>query len=944
MRIRVQSLLWSLLALPLGCKTAPDVCTQPSLSQAIQELSQSSLTAPWVTWQEASQRPKRVQLAIPIHTKSPEEAARRAISRHATLLRLAEDGSDLVLKHTRQGKAGTYLRFEQQTKGLPIFGGEVIAQTATKGDSIELQQLNLAHFPPTAPADLVPTYTPEEAIAFAKKIVKNESNERVPSKVRLGIWPQGTPRLAYEVYLSPEAPLGDFLVHVDAETGQSLSWRNTLWHANGTGLVFDPNAVAATGNTALTDNNDQTSTALDNARTSVTLPRLDGSGFLRGDFVDARPGNAANRASSGALNFNFTRNDDRFEEVMAYFHIDRVQNRIQSLGFTNVNNRRQVAIVNFNDQDNSFYSPGDGNIRFGAGGVDDGEDGDIIAHEYGHSIQDDQVPGFGGGDEGSMGEGFGDYLAASMSDVLSGEVVNSACVGDWDATAYDNRNPPCLRRVDGTKHFPEFVAGEVHDDGEMWAAALFSARATLGADIMDTLVLESHFSLSTNETFASAADAVIAADNALFFGQHVTTLKRAFVEQGISREITPPANLTVVQQSVTASIDNPRTNNLYVDFTDNSKTFTQAGAAGLRIHFAQFDTELDNACFEGACDSVYLYDAQGRLYQILKGNLGAFNSVVIPGDTVRIRLVSDVSVGKFGYHVDRVDVMSANGGGAVCGNGLQEAGEQCDDANTTNGDACEANCTLPVCGNGIKDQTEQCDGAALNNQSCTGLGFAGGTLACNNSCQFNTASCTAAAQCGNGAINAGEQCDGNNLNNQTCQSQGFDGGALACAANCQMNTAACTNNAACGDGTQGAGESCDGADLNGASCASLGFGGGSLSCNNTCAFNTNACTTNAACGNAVLEPGEQCDGSVSGAITCQGLGFDGGVMACSGICTLDDSGCFTCGNGVREGSEACDGQDLGGQTCDSQGLADGTLLCSAACTLDAAACLPAECR
>ncbi len=38
------------------------------------------------------------------------------------------------------------------------------------------------------------------------------------------------------------------------------------------------------------------------------------------------------------------------------------------------------------------------------------------------------------------------------------------------------------------------------------------------------------------------------------------------------------------------------------------------------------------------------------------------------------------------------------GGGAVCGNGAVEAGEQCDDSNTTNGDGCSSNCQLEASG------------------------------------------------------------------------------------------------------------------------------------------------------------------------------------------------------------------------------------------------------
>ncbi|HEV8323189.1 MAG TPA: hypothetical protein VG389_16355 [Myxococcota bacterium] len=52
----------------------------------------------------------------------------------------------------------------------------------------------------------------------------------------------------------------------------------------------------------------------------------------------------------------------------------------------------------------------------------------------------------------------------------------------------------------------------------------------------------------------------------------------------------------------------------------------------------------------------------------------------------------------------------------------------------------------------------------------------------------------AAAGCGNGAIEGSEACDGANLAGATCASlgMGFDGGTLACNADCTYDTAACT--------------------------------------------------------------------------------------------------------------------------------------------------------
>src|SRR6185369_15961153 len=102
--------------------------------------------------------------------------------------------------------------------------------------------------------------------------------------------------------------------------------------------------------------------------------------------------------------------------------------------------QQQVRINQFGG-DNSFYRNGTKKltITFGKGGVDDAEDAEVVVHEYGHSVQDDQVPGFGSSEEaGSIGEAFGDYLAVSVglwAAAQNGWAVQTppACVADWDS-------------------------------------------------------------------------------------------------------------------------------------------------------------------------------------------------------------------------------------------------------------------------------------------------------------------------------------------------------------------------------------------------------------------------------------------------------------------------------------------------------------------------------
>jgi len=52
--------------------------------------------------------------------------------------------------------------------------------------------------------------------------------------------------------------------------------------------------------------------------------------------------------------------------------------------------------------------------------------------------------------------------------------------------------------------------------------------------------------------------------------------------------------------------------------------------------------------------------------------------------------------------------------GAVCGNGFQEAGEECDDGNTTACDGCSRTCRIEGCGNGVVECGEECDDGSNN--------------------------------------------------------------------------------------------------------------------------------------------------------------------------------------------------------------------------------------
>jgi len=94
---------------------------------------------------------------------------------------------------------------------------------------------------------------------------------------------------------------------------------------------------------------------------------------------------------------------------------------------------------------------------------------------------------------------------------------------------------------------------------------------------------------------------------------------------------------------------------------------------------------------------------------------------------------------------------------ALCGNGILEQGEQCDDNNLVDCDGCDSNCTLTACGNGIVCPPEQCDDGNTTGGDC-----------CSATCQFEPVSspcadglfCNGADTCAGGScsVHAGNPC------------------------------------------------------------------------------------------------------------------------------------------------------------------------------------------
>ncbi len=469
------------------------------------------------------------------------------------------------LDRTRVVSSGnvTVTSYQQSMAGIPVLNGQVSVMAAPGVAPVVVGD-GTSQIPAAtkAAATSARRITAARAVAIAKTASKTRALNARPSAALAIDAKAGT--VVRQVELQASRPPGAFEVLVDAASGEVLSVRSLAQNATGSAKVYTPNPVVVNGGykgigrTLEADHHDEDTKKLTALRRQVALEDLlSGQHCLVGTYVEARLGNPnfaydnGKPVCKGNLNWNkVTRSNNKFEALEAYSQIDQVARYYRSLGFTgssDVHPARQTVVVDDFPDDNSFYLPSDRRIRYGTGGVDDAEDGDVVVHEYGHAIQDAQRPGFGSTDQaGSLGEGFGDFQSAVNTYItpgLSSYRHAEGCIFDWDGIGgYGGPGVrPCGRLATGKDGIDTFAHAEsrcppdqnfsgadVHCLGEVWSRGLIDLLNSLplvgGNPPIVTDVLVSQFGYANNETFQQAVNGLVAADTMHFAGADVTAI------------------------------------------------------------------------------------------------------------------------------------------------------------------------------------------------------------------------------------------------------------------------------------------------------------------------------------------------------------------------------------------------------------------------------------
>ncbi len=455
-------------------------------------------------------------LMAPPRSASPSEVAWDYVTQNAARLGLdrVEISPDARVISWRGHQI---VRMGQQYEGLEVFGRVVVVRI----DRVGRVRTVVTDASGGLDVVVVALVTADEALDSAAAAF-GAGGLGAPS-VKLGIFDDGSRGLlAYRVEATWD--LRRWQIFVDALSGKVIHRRSLATGAMG--RVYAENPVATPTAELLTlDNLPTNSTNLDGDW--VTVYRyVDGDTSAISAIEDLTLDQTAVADASGNFDFPPTTDatsdfDDPFAEVNVYYHVnDQYAYFRDQHGYST--SREYVAIANLGDgattiYENAFFSPvqWNGSEAYGlfmgqASTVDLGYDGDVIRHEFTHSVIHDltnmaygpmALPVYDtlGANSGpsAIHEGMADYFACTVTD--------DPVLGEYSLAAMGGASRTQLN----TLTCPGSIQGEGHADGEVWGGTVWAIRMEIAdADLADSLLYGSLATLTSMATFQDYAFAI----------------------------------------------------------------------------------------------------------------------------------------------------------------------------------------------------------------------------------------------------------------------------------------------------------------------------------------------------------------------------------------------------------------------------------------------------
>lgn len=557
--------------------------------------------------------------ATQAQTSGNEKAAREWIGQHRDELKL-KDADTFKLSFVRKSPSGETLRFQQVVGEVFVYQSEIVIHFNPNN---EITSMTDSYVDRNANINTTPAISSAAAIQNANKAIEAKIVDGFSfQQCKLYVYNFPTAaKLVYRVATSPNSGTGVWETLIDAQTGEVLGVKDIALYAfepkaektgsyapfaltTGTAMVYNPDPLSQAHVTyagAYVDNNDAANTSLNNARVSVVLPEIDltaGVYKLKSSYAEIKNISNPNKGlfTQATNAFNFNRNQDGFEAVNAFYHIDKSLRYINETlgipcrptlnsGLVGFDPSALYDASNGGDQDNSQYDGNSQTLEFGEGGVDDAEDADVVLHELGHGIHD-WVTGGNSSSLTGLGEGSGDYWAMSYSRSLNQWASNEAAY-NW-MFSWDGHNEFWSGRLTNvTFTYPQTGANsQIHIYGQIWATALMKIYDVIGKTKTDKAFIEGLAMTGSTANQKTAATAVRqAAIDMNYPCADIQTMTTKFNAAGYTLAAVPLSMAAMNDITVTADASNTYTLPDYASLANPispncNATLTQAPVVG----------------------------------------------------------------------------------------------------------------------------------------------------------------------------------------------------------------------------------------------------------------------------------------------------------------------------------------------------------------------------
>ncbi|WP_018690874.1 PKD domain-containing protein [Algicola sagamiensis] len=515
------------------------------------------------------------------------------------------------------------------------------------------------------------TINAHEALEIAFNNLKPQGDLLAEPKSVLVLYPHQEKLVkSYKTTIALSEPKGEWLQYIDANTGQVLHLEQRMRRAHGVhqkltdlktshfhtktqtvtlntarsalsetlppassvavgnkyvqgeGQVFDPDPVTTLMDPTLSDTSP--ASAFDLAYQKVILPQVlkmtDASGddvyHLESPWVKItnfeKPNTQPQTSTDGK--WQFKRGHGGFDDTNVFYHLNKSQGYIQSLGYTGTQGiLNEQVLVDTNGalgETNAYYTDGEFRISFGQGDINASEDADVILHEYGHAITFAINPSFYGGDTGAMGEGFGDYWGASYSwTTQNGSVFQPNTMGQW-FTYKRTLNDVDARYKDHQRYGAhEDIDGVTNRSDQLWSTPLYQSFLELtgmgySRENIDRIILQSMYGMGSNITMRMMAQSVVKTASRLY---PTDAYAEVFQRHFKNHHILPKALVFGMERTLGAGTDKSvkltdelmpgevvRIRPQLLNNADSKATNVQASISGTGLHIMQANVLLND--------------------------------------------------------------------------------------------------------------------------------------------------------------------------------------------------------------------------------------------------------------------------------------------------------------------------------------------------------------